>query len=118
MTVGNLIKNKRILSKIVENLSKINNITVSGFTFQNSDTASAYSLARKAAVSDSRAKVNQYASLTGKAVRGVRKVVDQNQDRYIPFSMNANYYALRAQTLEVPFGKVSVSARVQIQWNV
>lgn len=107
-----------ILSRIIESMSKVKYISISGFSFQNQNTASAYRSARKAAVDDAYSKAKQYASLTSKNLRGVRKIEDQNQDRYIPFPLDTNSYVFRAQALEIPYGKVSVSAGVEIQWNI
>jgi len=99
-------------------LSTVKELTVSGFDFKNSNTEAGYRLARRAAVADARSKAEQYASLSGRKLGKVQKVIDQNNEQYVPFYMGASYYALQSQVLKVPYGKVEVSATVQIDWSL
>jgi uncharacterized protein len=103
---------------MAKTLSGINGLSISGFNFENSNTNSGYRQARWAAVADARSKAEQYASLSGKSLKKVHKIVDQNNEQYIPFVMDANYYALQSQVLKVPYGKVEVLANVQIDWEI
>ena len=57
---------KELLGDIAANLSAVNNISLSGFSFQNSDTTVAYKVARGAAVADALLKLQQYILLSGK----------------------------------------------------
>lgn len=118
ITIGQLIKNKDILGKIVVALSSFEALRISGFTFTNYDPSGAYKKARRAAVADAYAKAKQYSDLSGLCLGGVRKVVDSNYERYSPFSMETDYYALQAKTLQIPFGKVQVQTSVQIDWKL
>jgi uncharacterized protein YggE len=90
----------------------VNNITISGLTFSNSNTVIVNRLARKAAAADALAKAKQYSTLIGKKLGSVRKIVDQNSDNYTPFYSDLNLYSLKVQSLQVPFGKVTASATV------
>jgi uncharacterized protein YggE len=56
VVVGNLNVTKDLLGDVAGNLSVVNNISLSGFSFQNSDTTQAYRLARFAAVADAQSK--------------------------------------------------------------
>ena len=56
INVGNLLSNKQIIEQIITDLSKVNNITISGLSFSNSNPDFAKRLARAAAVSDALAK--------------------------------------------------------------
>lgn len=87
-------------------------------TFSNSNTDLVNRLARKAAVADALAKAKQYSSLAGKALGAVKQVVDQNAESYVPFYSDYNLYSLKSQSLQVPFGKVTASASVQIDWSL
>lgn len=118
VTVGNLLQNKLLISQIYTALSSVNNITISGLTFSCSNTDLANRLARSAAVSDAVAKAKQYSSLIGKNLGKVKKIVDQSNDNYTPFYSDSNLYSLNVQTLQVPYGKVTTSASVQIDWNL
>jgi uncharacterized protein YggE len=90
----------------------VNNITISGLTFSNSNTVLVNRLARKAAVADALAKAKQYSSLIGKKICSVRKIVDQNTENYTPFYSDFNLYSLNVKSLQVPYGKVTASATV------
>lgn len=118
VTIGNLVRNANIIGRIAKNLSTINGLEISGFNFKNSNTEPGYRQARWAAVADAKSKAVQYASLSGKNLKKVHKIVDQNSEQYIPFVMDANYYALQSQVLKVPYGKVEVRANVQIDWEL
>lgn len=118
VTLGNLNTNKNTLSQIATSLGSINNITITGFSFENSDSTLAYRQARLAAVNDARTKATQYASLSGRKLGSVRKVVDQNSESYVPFLVSSGEYSLRSQTLPLPYGQVQVSAGVEITWNI
>ncbi len=118
VTIGNLNQNKPLIGQIIVALSNINNITVSGLTFSNSNTDLVNRLARKAAVADALAKAKQYSTLAGKMLGSVKQVVDQNVESYVPFFSDYNLYSVKLQSLQVPFGKVTASASVQIDWNL
>lgn len=118
VTVGNLNLNKNKLGQLATSLAAINNLTVSGFSFQNSNTTAAYRQARLAAVSDAKSKATQYVALSNRRLGNVRKVVDQNSENYVPFVLSANEYSFRAQTLNVPYGQVQVSSNVEVDWFI
>ena len=90
VTVGNINVKKDLLSQLATSLAAVNNLTVSGFTFQNSNNTLAYRQARLAAVSDARAKATQYVSLSNRRLGNVRKVYDQNTENYVPFVLSAS----------------------------
>ncbi len=118
VTVGSLNQNKALIGQIITSLANINNITISGLTFSNSNTDLVNRLARKAAVADALAKAKQYTSLAGKVLGSVKQVVDQNSESYVPFFSDYNLYSVKLQSLQVPFGQVTASATVQIDWNL
>jgi uncharacterized protein YggE len=118
VTLGNLNTNRNTLSQLATSLGSINNITITDFSFENSDTALAYRQARLAAVNDARSKASQYISLSGRRLGSVRKVVDRNTESYFPFVVSSGEYSLRSQTLPLPYGQVQVSAAVEITWNI
>lgn len=118
VTVGNLIQNKQLIGQIITALSCVNNITISGISFSNSNPDLANRLARAAAVSNALAKAKQYSTLSGKCLGAVKRIIDQNIDNYVPFYSDFNLYSLNVQTLQVPYGKVTTSASVQINWNL
>ena len=93
-------------------------MTISGFSFQNEKNDEAYRLARRAAVKDAQSKAYQYADLSGKKLISIKKVVDQNRERYTPFFINSNEFAFQSQILQIPYGKVEVNAFVKIDWNL
>lgn len=117
VTVGGLA-NSSLLGSLAGSLASIANLTLSGFSFQSRDPSKAYRQARLAAVADAQAKASQYASLSGRLLGSVRKVVDVNQESYTPYVLDANYYAFQAQVLPVPYGTVAVSAYVEVDWNI
>ena len=118
ISIGTIQQNPSILGKLLKPLSKTQNISISGFSFQNKNDAQAYKLARQAAVKDAQAKASEYAKLSGKTLTSLKKVVDQNRERYIPFFLDSKEYAFQSQILQIPFGKVEVNAYVQIDWNL
>jgi uncharacterized protein YggE len=118
VTIGQLIKNKAALGRIVVSLSAFDSIIISGFSFSNDDPSAAYRMARRAAVGDAYSKAQQYSSLSGLCLGSVRKVVDMNSEKYTPYLMNTDYYSLQSTSLQVPFGKVQVRASVQIDWKL
>jgi uncharacterized protein YggE len=118
VTVGNLNQNKQLIGQIITALSNVNNITISGLTFSNSNTDLVNRLARKAAVADAVAKAKQYSTLSGKNLGSVKQIVDQNSENYVPFYADYSLYSFRAQVLQVPYGQVTASATVQINWNL
>lgn len=118
VTIGQLIKNKDVLAKIIVALASFEALSISGFSFSNYDPSNAYRLARKAAVADASSKALQYSSLSGLCLGKVRKIVDNNYERYVPYLMETDYYAFQAKTLQIPFGKVQVQASVQIDWKL
>jgi uncharacterized protein YggE len=118
VTLGNLNTNRNTLSQLATSLGSINNITITDFSFENSDTALAHRQARLAAVNDARSKASQYISLSGRRLGSVRKVVDRNTESYFPFVVSSGEYSLRTQTLPLPYGQVQVSAAVEITWNI
>lgn len=75
-------------------------------------------MARAAAVSDALAKARQYSTLSGKALRSVKKVVDQNTDQLVPFFSDHKVYSAKVITGQVPYEKVTTSASVKINWNI
>ena len=79
VTLGSFQGNPDLIGGIVQLLSAVKGLTISGFNFQNQDTTQAYRQARRAAVQDAKAKARQYASLSAKGLGRVRKVVDQNR---------------------------------------
>ena len=118
VVVGNLNASAEILGNLATNLSTVNNISISGFSFQSSNPNSAFKVARAAAVADAQSKLEQYALLSGKnAKRCVVNIVDQNVDRYVPFDISPGFYAFKSMLLEIPYGKVQVYANVQIKWK-
>jgi uncharacterized protein YggE len=54
--VNNITANKNLLAQLINSLGSINNITISGLSFENSDTNLAYRQARLAALNDARTK--------------------------------------------------------------
>jgi uncharacterized protein YggE len=99
-------------------LSAVNNITISGLSFSNSNLDLVSRLARAAAVSDALAKAKQYSTLSGKCLGSVKKIVDQNIDIYNPSYLDSDIYSLKVQALQVPYDQVTASASVQISWNL
>ena len=63
-------------------------------------------------MNDAKSKATQYATLSGRRLGTVRKVVDQNRESYVPFFVSSNEYAHRVQTGLIPFGQAQVSASV------
>lgn len=118
ITVGNLIQNKQLIGQIITALSNVNNITISGLSFSTSNLDQVNRLARAAAVSDALSKARQYAALSGKSLGLVKRIIDQNVDSYVPFYSDYARYSLSVQALQVPYGKVTTSASVQINWNL
>ena len=118
VSIGTIQQNPSILGKMIQPLSKISNLTISGFSFQNQNDANAYKLARRDAVKDAQNKANQYVNLSRKKLTSIKKIVDLNRERYIPFFLNSNEYAFQSQILPVPYGQVEVNAYVQIDWNL
>jgi uncharacterized protein YggE len=118
ITVGNLIQNKQLIGQIITALSNVNNITISGLSFSVSNTDQVNKLARAAAVSDALSKAKQYAALGGKSLGAVKRIIDQNVDSYVPYYSDYAKYSLSMQALQVPYGKVTTSASVQINWNI
>lgn len=119
VVVGNLNETKDLLGEVATNLSAVNNISLSGFSFQNSDTTQAYRLARFAAVADAQSKFLQYVMLSGRnSSICVINIVDQNIDRYVPFDISPSFYSFQSNILSVPYGKVQVYANVQIKWKL
>jgi uncharacterized protein YggE len=118
VTLGNLNVNRQLVGQIFSALSAVNNISLSSLTFSNSNKDTAYRLARKAAVSDALAKAKQYSTLACKRLGSVKKIIDQNVEYYTPYYSDFSLYSLKAQSLQVPYGQVSVSANVQINWNL
>jgi len=109
---------KTNIGRMIQAISGVSNITIGGLSFQNQDNSLALSAARKAAAGDALTKAKQYASLTGKPLGTIKKVIDQRQERYIPYALDSREFSLQSQVLSVPFGKVSVSASVEIHWNI
>ena len=119
VVVGNLNVTKDLLGSVASNLSTVNNISLSGFSFQNSDTTQAYRSARFAAVADAQSKFLQYVMLSGRSSTSCAiNILDQNVDRYVPFDISPSYYAFQSKILSVPYGKVKVYANVQIKWKL
>jgi len=118
VTLGNLNVNKQLVGQIFSALSAVNNISLSSLTFSNSNTDVAYRLARKSAVSDALAKAKQYSTLACKKLGNVKKIVDQNIEYYTPYYSDFSLYSMKVQSLQVPYGQVTVSASVQINWNL
>lgn len=118
VTVGNLIQSKQLIGQIITALSTVNNITISGLSFSNSNLDLINRQARSAAVADALSKGKQYSGLTGKCLGSVKKIVDQNIDNYVPFYSDVGLYSLKVQALQVPYEKVTASASVQISWNL
>jgi uncharacterized protein YggE len=118
VTVGSINLNKQLVGQLVTDISAVNNISLSGISFSNSNTDLAYRQARKAAVSDAVAKANQYSTLSGRALGSIQRIKDQNTEYYTPYYSEYAVYSVRAQVLDVPYGKVQVSANVIIDWNV
>jgi uncharacterized protein YggE len=118
VTLGNLNVNKQLVGQIFSALSAVNNISLSSLTFSNSNTDIAYRLARRAAVSDAVAKAKQYSTLACKKLGNVKKIIDQNIEYYTPYYSDFSLYSFKAQSLQVPYGQVSISASVQINWNL
>ena len=109
---------KTNIGSIIQAISGVSNTTIGGLSFQNQDNSLALSAARKAAAGDALTKAKQYASLTGKPLGTIKKVIDQRQERYIPYALDSREFSLQSQVLSVPFGKVTVSASVEIHWNI
>ena len=118
VTIGNIKSNPSIIGRVIKSVSSVSNTSINGFSFENKNNEFALKSARKAAVNDAILKAEQYSSLTGIKLKSIKQVVDQNRERYIPFFMNANEYAFQSQILTIPYGKVEVSAYVQIDWNL
>jgi uncharacterized protein len=118
VTVGNLSNNTELLGRIVKSLANTTGISMSGFTFRNSNTAAAERLARVAAVRNAQSKATQYAALSNRALGSLVKVVDQNRGSYTPYVMDGAYFSFQSQVLSIPYGKVKVEAYVQIDWII
>ena len=106
------------IGRMIQSISGVSNTTIGGLNFQNQDNSLALSAARKAAAGDALAKAKQYASLTGRPLGAIKKVIDQKQERYIPYALDSREFTLQSQVLSVPFGKVTVSSSVEIHWNI
>ena len=48
----------------------------------------------------------------------VRQVIDQNYENYRPYYSDYNTFALKVQSLQVPYGKIQVQSNVQIVWKL
>lgn len=118
VAIGNLKTDPSKIGKLIKSLSSVSNSSINGFSFENKNNEIAIKSARKAAVDDALLKARQYSVLTGRKTISIKKVEDQNLERYVPFFMNANEYAFQSQLLTIPYGKVEVSAYVQIDWNL
>jgi len=114
LTLGNINN----LGNFISGLGAINNVTIDGLSFSKSDTQAAQTLARKAAITDAKNKLQQYQTLSGKTAKNVQQVIDLNQESYLPFSSNPNLYLLASKTQSVPYGNVQVNAGVQVIWSI
>jgi uncharacterized protein YggE len=72
------LNSKNKLGALYSSLSGLNNISISGLTFDTSNKGAAFKRARKEAVADARLKAEQYAKLGCRVLGKVKKVVDQN----------------------------------------
>jgi len=76
VTTGNLNSKNRV-GALYTALSNINNISISGLTFDTSNKAVAFRRARKEAVADARSKAEQYVRLGLRSLGRVKKVEDR-----------------------------------------
>ncbi|CAM6001345.1 unnamed protein product [Sphagnum balticum] len=117
VTIGSLSSSQTLLGNLLTSLGNVNNITIGSLTFLNGNTDSAYSQARQAAFQDAQNKANQYANLSGIKLGSISKIVDQNTDNYVPYSIPPVQYQAQALTIQIPYGKVQVSATVEVDWS-
>lgn len=103
---------------MVTAISKVNNVTISGLSFTNSNQVSAKQQARKAAFNNAQAKLGEYIGLTKLRNTGILQINDLNTDSYIPYASNVNQFQLAQSALQVPYGKVTVSASVEVVYSL
>jgi len=77
VTSGN-INSKNRVGDLYTALAEINNISISGLTFDTSNRAAAVRRARKEAVADARSKAEQYVRLGQRNLGRVKSVIDRN----------------------------------------
>lgn len=105
ITAGNL-NSRNIVGSLYSALSVLNDISISGLTFDTSNRALALKQARKAAVADARFKADQYVQLGCRGLGKVKKVVDRSFESYTPFFSQYSDYAFKVEFLAIPYGKV------------
>ena len=113
MVIGNLSN----LGPLITAVSAIN-LNINSLTFSASNTNTAIKQARIAAVNDARAKLNQLLSLSGLKNKGVKQIVDLNQDNIVPFVGSVAKYTQSATPQGSSQNKVQVSASVKVTWGV
>jgi uncharacterized protein YggE len=108
--------NTKILTQFLQAIGDVN-ATVSNLVFDLYDKQGAFKLARRAAITDARNKLNDYLSLTSLREGGLKKINDLNSEVYTPYQSDPNLYALYSK-LRNPPSPVQIFASVEVTWKV
>lgn len=106
------------IGKLIDAASSINNITVNGVTFEQSNTALGQKQARKAAFASAQKQAIEYSQLSGLRVRKVVRIEALSSGNIIPYRTSADAFAGGNFKTLVPTRDVLVSADVNVWFSL
>lgn len=106
--VRNLAKDGTNLGRLVDQLAGIDNINLSGISFDIENKKPLSSKARDQAFEDAKAKAQQYADLSGLRLGSVQSITDSSTRDFTPYPMyaSAGRVQIAQGAAEIPVGEL------------
>lgn len=101
------------IGRLIDAVSKVDGLSISGVTFDQSNRTLGVKQARKAAFEDAKKKAQEYANLSGMRLRKVTKIDALSSGNVRPFSTISDAFAGDFKT-QVPVRDVTISESVTV----
>ena len=107
------------IGKIVDDLTLINGIQISGINFDIENKSQLQKDARKSAFNDANTKASQLAVLSGKSLGAVLTITEGQSSNYVPYRGGAMFAAaMVSDKTTVSVGELDISVDVSIVWKI
>jgi uncharacterized protein YggE len=122
VTIHNIIENPQRFPALLDKLSAIDKLTVNNIHFDIENKTEVYKQSREAAFQKARDKAAQYAALAGRALGGVRSIIEGAQDDAV-FPRAQNKTLLRASAAydaaaSVPAGEEEITTDISVTFQL
>lgn len=120
VSVDNLDDNSKVLSKIIDEISQISNISVNSISFTKEDPSEQYSQSRALAIENAYKKATEYAKAANLEVGSAIRISENVGSSYSPTLRVEAVKALSADSFSasIPTGELEISTTVTVVYEL